>query len=147
MIHEAKNIKLYHASCRVIENIDLKQCGKMNDFGRGFYTTTDRAQAIRFVKTAVKKSGMDLTGGFVNVYTVHSFAGLRVYEFPSADKEWLHRVCGHRRFDRPDREIKKWIPYDVLAGKIANDDTMTVINIYLSGGYGPMVPGPPPIWR
>jgi hypothetical protein len=137
MAGESKRIKLYHASYRVIEKIDLKQCGKKNDFGQGFYTTTDKAQAIRFVKTAVKKRGRGPAGGFVTMYTIDSFDGLRVYEFPAADTDWLHCVCAHRRFDRPEGGLKKWRSYDVLAGKIANDDTMTVINIYLSGGYGP----------
>jgi hypothetical protein len=136
MTSELAAIRLYHASYRIIEKVDLKQCHKTNDFGQGFYTTTDRAQAVRFIKTAVKKRGRGLTGGFVNVYTIDSFAGLRVYEFPRADADWLHCVCAHRRFDQPGGGLKKWRAYDVLAGKIANDDTMTVINIYAAGGYG-----------
>jgi hypothetical protein len=130
------NIKLYHASYEVIEKIDLQMCDRRNDFGQGFYTTTDRAQAIKFVKTAVKKRARGSPLGFVNTYLVDSFTGLRMYEFPSADEEWLHCVCGYRRVDLPYRTMKKWDRHDVLAGKIANDDTMAVINIYLSGGYG-----------
>jgi hypothetical protein len=55
MTGEAGSIKLYHASYVIIEKIDLRMCDRKNDFGQGFYTTTDRSQAIRFVKTTVKK--------------------------------------------------------------------------------------------
>lgn len=30
----------------------------------------------------------------------------------------------------------KWESYDVMIGKIANDDTMTTLTIYLQNGYG-----------
>jgi hypothetical protein len=127
---------LYHASYTVIEKIDLSLCRKQNDFGSGFYLTTDRAQAVRFVKTAVRKKGLDATNGFVNIYDCETLEGLLVYEFPTTNKEWLHCVCEHRRLGKSRAEIDKWKDYDILAGKIANDDTMTVINVYLSGGYG-----------
>jgi hypothetical protein len=131
----AQSATLYHASYTVIEKIDLLKCGKRNDFGQGFYLTTDKQQAMRFVKTAIKKNGKDFDTGFVTMYALN-MAGLKVYEFITTDKEWLHCVCAHRRFEMPESLIEVWGKYDILAGKIANDDTMTVINIYIAGGYG-----------
>jgi hypothetical protein len=130
------NITLYHASYTVIEHIDLEKCRKQNDFGQGFYVTTDKQQAVRFVKTAVKKSGKDLANGFVNTYNFTNTAGLNVFEFSSVDKEWLHCVCAHRRLDILESELEKWRHYDIVSGRIANDDTMTVITVYIAGGYG-----------
>jgi hypothetical protein len=132
---------LYHASYTVVERIDLSQCRKRNDFGSGFYLTTDRAQAVRFVKTAVRKKGLDSSKGFVNSYECGRLDDIHVYEFATTDREWLHCVCEHRRFGkrqnaRAGSGIDRWKAYDILAGKIANDDTMTVINVYLAGGYG-----------
>jgi hypothetical protein len=136
MIIAPQKMILYHASYQVVDKIDLNKCAKKNDFGQGFYVTTDKEQAKRFVKTSIKKSGKNLVGGFVNEYFLDTVSGLRIYEFSVIDKEWLHCVCGHRRFDLFGHENEKWQHYDILAGKIANDDTMTVINIYIAGGYG-----------
>ncbi|GHV03957.1 hypothetical protein FACS189485_08320 [Spirochaetia bacterium] len=135
MIVAAGDTTLYHASYTVIEKIDLAKCRKRNDFGQGFYLTTDKQQAMRFVKTAIKKTGKNLDTGFVNIYTLN-MAGLKMYEFVTTNHEWLHCVCDHRRFDISEPRIAVWDAYDILAGKIANDDTMTVINIYIAGGYG-----------
>jgi hypothetical protein len=127
-------LTVYHGSYTVVEKVDLHRCRKRNDFGQGFYVTTDRAQAERFVKTAVRKSGKTVNAGVVNTYVLRDTAGLRVHEFSGTDAEWLHCVCAHRRGGTAG--IAPWQPYDVLAGKIANDDTMTVLTIYLAGGYG-----------
>jgi uncharacterized protein YaiE (UPF0345 family) len=127
-------LTVYHASYAVIEAVDLSKCRKKNDFGQGFYVTTDKQQAAKFVKTAVRKNGKDLPKGFVNVYVLEDAGSLGVYEFAATDQEWLHCVCGHRKINAS--EAKKWQRWDIIAGKIANDDTMTVINVYSAGGYG-----------
>jgi hypothetical protein len=64
------------------------------------------------------------------------FEGLLSYEFRAADDEWLHCVCAHRRPKLFDNGVAKWDAYDSLAGKIANDNTMATLTIYLQGGYG-----------
>lgn len=33
---------------------------------------------------------------------------------------------------------RKWQSYDMIAGKIANDNTNPTINFYISGAYGPV---------
>jgi hypothetical protein len=136
MITASEKMVLYHASYQVIDKIDLYKCAKKNDFGQGFYVTTDKEQAEKFVKTSIKKSGRNLAGGFVNEYSLDTVSGLSIYIFSKINKEWLHCVCGHRRFDLFEPENEKWQQYDIIAGKIANDDTMTVINIYIANGYG-----------
>lgn len=133
---ENSGLRVYHASYMAIESIDLEKCRKRNDFGQGFYATRDFQQARRFVKTAVKKAGLDTPFGFVNEYAIAGMDGLDVLRFSSANKEWLHCVCSHRREDSPTGELEQWKHYDVLSGKVANDDTMTVIGIYIAGGYG-----------
>ena len=60
---------------------------------------------------------------------------LLTYEFADADREWLHCVVGHRKRNS-FREQHKWDGYDIIAGKIANDNTNLVITIYMDGLYG-----------
>ena len=52
---------------------------------------------------------------------------LRVLRFNGADKEWLRLVCDYR-MRRHSGET-----YDVIAGPVANDRIVDVINQYLSG--------------
>ena len=136
MISESKDITLYHASYMAIEKVDLSACKKRNDFGKGFYLTTNREQAERFVRTSILKSGRDLKFGYVNNYRMSDFQGLKVHEFTTTDETWLHCVCAFRRKELFSGGTAQWEDYDVLIGKIANDDTMATLTIYLRSGYG-----------
>ena len=136
MISEARGVTLYHASYKPIEVIDLSVCRKRNDFGQGFYLTTNREQAEKFVRTSILKSGQSLRSGYVNIYRLRDLQGLKCHEFLTADEEWLHCVCSFRRMDLFPDAIGEWESCDVLIGKIANDETMTTITIYLQNGYG-----------
>ena len=42
---------LFHGSTHIVQQPDLKFCRKNTDFGKGFYTTTSKAQAIERLKT------------------------------------------------------------------------------------------------
>jgi hypothetical protein len=130
------NLTLYHASYTTVAAVDLQLCRKLNDFGQGFYLTTSQTQAERFVRAAVLKSKQSQIYGFVNIYTFDSFNELNSYEFPATNQDWLNCVCTHRLSKLRDTSRHDWGAYDVIIGKIANDDTMTTINIYISGGYG-----------
>jgi hypothetical protein len=98
--------------------------------------TTSKVQAERFVRTAVIKSGRHLSSGVVNRYSFETFEGLHSKEFVNTSVEWLRCVCDNRKPDFT-KEGNEWSVYDVLIGKIANDDTMATISIYLADGYGP----------
>lgn len=54
---------------------------------------------------------------------------LKVIRFASPDANWLRFVSRHRneRFD--DSGV------DVVAGPVANDNTMPVLNLYFKGAY------------
>jgi hypothetical protein len=52
---------LFHTSYTRIEQIDLTRCKRENDFGRGFYLTTSKEQAIRFANAAIRKGGSRLS--------------------------------------------------------------------------------------
>ena len=47
---------LYHGSYCEVPVPDLKKCAKQKDFGQGFYLTTSREQAVRFLNTAISKA-------------------------------------------------------------------------------------------
>lgn len=136
------SLRLYHGSYITIQHPDLEKCAEGKDFGKGFYVTTDFKQAERFVKSAVGKAiknGVELDGikkGYVSEYDYSNLSEIKIYEFSEADKEWLHCVAAHRRRGTLAAELEKWKKYDIIAGKIANDNTNQVITAYINGAYG-----------
>lgn len=47
---------LYHGSYCEVTSPQLSKCAKRKDFGKGFYLTTSREQAVSFLKTSVIKA-------------------------------------------------------------------------------------------
>ncbi len=50
----------------------------------------------------------------------------------------MHCVAAHRRSGLFIEELDAWAKYDIIAGKIANDNTNQVITAYINGIYGPV---------
>ena len=133
MSDKLNNIKVYHGSYMEIQVPDLNKCKDGKDFGKGFYTTTDKQQAIKFSKLIANRYNIPF--GVLNEYLLSDINNLKYYAFESTDLNWLNCIVGNRR--KPYRHLaEKWADYDILAGKVANDDTSTVINAYLLGIYG-----------
>ena len=114
------------------------------DFGLGFYLTTDLDQAKRFLRSSVKKAiknGIDISDsdvGYVSVFEFKASERLKIHEFEDANNQWLHCVAAHRREGLLPEVIKSWADYDIIVGKIANDNTNQVITAYINGVYGPV---------
>ena len=135
MLTELKNKTVYHGSYIEVREPDLTLCQKGKDFGQGFYITTDKRQAINFAKNIANRH--DLSEGVLNIYKLSDLEDLQVYEFLDTNEEWLNCVIGNRKnqyksFAAPYKE------YEVLIGKIADDDTSQVINAYMQGVFGPV---------
>lgn len=117
----------------IVRNPDLNKCKAGKDFGKGFYVTTDKKQAVKFAKLIAERQNVPF--GILNEYFLSDILNLTYYEFKSTDLEWLNCVVGNRR-KQFIHLADKWCGYDILSGKVANDDTSTVINAYLLGLYG-----------
>lgn len=133
MSDRLNNIKVYHGSYMEVRTPDLNRCKEGKDFGRGFYITTDRQQAIKFSKLIADRYNTSF--GVLNEYLLTDIDNLKYYSFESTNLSWLNCVVGNRR--KQYRQLaEKWDDFDILSGKVANDDTSTVINAYLLGIYG-----------
>ena len=86
---------LYHASNTEVKMPMLVESNRMLDFGPGFYTTTNREQAVRFAKSVVARRGGQAV---LNVYefdeSAFSSCLVRKFDFPSA--AWLDFVAANR---------------------------------------------------
>ena len=135
---------LYHGSYCVVENPDLKKCAVLKDFGRGFYLTTSKEQAKSFAKISAaraKSRGIIPNSekfAYISFFKVADIDDLKSFAFKTADVDWLHCIVAHRK-ERAFAEVRKSMQdYDVISGKIANDDTNATIIAYMGNVFGAM---------
>lgn len=134
-------ITLYHGSDVVVERPDLMRCRPRKDFGRSFYLTSSRVQAESFARTIARRTNRlhpNSTQGFgvLSRFKFTPSVGLRVRVFPTADAEWLRCVAAHRGANTLSMLVKEFQEYDVIAGKVANDQTNATLLAYIGGLYG-----------
>ena len=137
-------IILYHGSYCVVEKPDLEKCALYKDFGRGFYLTTSKEQAKSFAKISATKARakglLSYSDNFAHIsfYKFSENHSLKNFCFETADIDWLHCIVAHRR-NGAFPEIKNSMKdYDIISGKIANDDTNATILAYMGNLYGTM---------
>ena len=135
---------LYHGSYCVVENPDLEKCAVFKDFGRGFYLTTSKEQAKSFAKisaTKAKSRGIipyDEKFAYISFFKVDNIDDLESFAFETADIDWLHCIVAHRKEGSFSEVRKSMQDYDVISGKIANDDTNATIIAYMGNVFGTM---------
>ncbi len=140
----SEGIVLYHGSYCAVEDPDLEKCARFKDFGRGFYLTSSKEQAKSFAKitaTKAKSRGYVSAGekfAYISCFKIESVADLNIFAFETADVNWLHCIVAHRRKDIFVELRKQMESYDVISGKIANDDTNTTIMAYMGNVFGEM---------
>ena len=119
-------MKLYHGSDVIIEEIILDKSKPFKDFGKGFYVTTVKEQAIRWAYR--KASVFDGAKPILNTYEQSDIsAELATKTFPEDLVEWIHFVCACRE------ESLEYTKYDIIMGKVANDKVFRVVDMYHSG--------------
>ena len=119
---------LYHGSNVVVSEPRLIEQNRFLDFGFGFYTTTNKAQAIGFADKVTKrrKDGSKA----VSIYELDeekAFAECSVLRFESADEAWLDFVSENRSGNYKGKA------YDFIFGPVANDDVYTTFTLYTAG--------------
>lgn len=119
---------IYHGSNVTVEKPKLIVQNRHLDFGYGFYTTTNKVQAISFAEKVIRrqKSGAKI----VNVYEFdkdEAFTELSVLEFESANEAWLDFVAQNRAGEYVGKK------YDLIFGPVADDDVYQTFTLYSSG--------------
>ena len=119
-------IRLYHGSNVRFETPSLEKSKDKRDFGKGFYTTTVREQAVEWAKTLQSRFN---GGAFVYEFELNNAEALSIKTFNGLDLEWLdfvkeNRITGGVRHN-----------FDVVRGAVANDKTMQTITMYMDGIY------------
>lgn len=119
---------VYHGSNVIVSKPKLIQQNRFLDFGFGFYTTTNKMQAIGFADKVAKrrKEGSKV----VSIYELDeekAFTQCSVLQFESANEAWLDFVSENRAGNYKGKA------YDFIFGPVANDDVYTTFTLYAAG--------------
>jgi len=119
---------LYHGSDVIVEAPKILSPNRMLDFGAGFYTTTNKAQAVDFAhKVALRQSSSSRSVSVYDFDAGKAKNSLSVLEFKSADEEWLDFVYANRMGK------VKTVNHDIVIGAVANDTVYRVFGLYENG--------------
>ena len=119
---------IYHGSVEIVEKPEIRKSERMLDFGVGFYTTSNKEQAIRWAQRVASRS--ELNRKILSVYEFdkeNAEHNLVIIRFDKPDYDWLDFVC----LNRLGQEIAK--PYDMVIGPVANDQVYTTVALYEQG--------------
>lgn len=120
-------MKLYHGSTVDIKEIDIAKSKPNKDFGRGFYLSADRQQALRFAEYKAYQTGGNPV---INVYDFDerllTNGTLKVREFDGYSRDWAEFIFTNR-MSKTGESIHK---YDIVIGPIANDKVGVQVRKY-----------------
>jgi len=123
---------LYHGSNVLVESPKLIKTTRGLDFGSGFYTTSNKEQAIIFSAKVTKRALLRSLAGTPTV-SVYDFdfelakQNIDVLHFATPTEEWLHFVRDNRLNTYTGKII------DIVAGPVANDDVFLMLQQYWEG--------------
>lgn len=142
MLTLTNGMLLYHGSFTQVSEIDLNKCKQGKDFGCGFYVTSSYKQAQSFVPLSVNKQineGRLLSGttsGYISVFRLHLNEDIAIHMFNAADRNWLHFVASNRRRTLFQDIREQYAKFDIIGGKIADDQTARTLQLYITRAYG-----------
>ena len=120
-----RNLLLYHGSFMPVRNPKANYNDGTNDFGNGFYLTSDAKQAEKW---ALRKALRKQKSAIVNAYELSADLGTyKVLQFKQENEKWLDFVCACRKGDNIYKN------YDIIIGAVANDDVFKTVDMYFRG--------------
>ena len=122
-------MKLFHGGTEIIEKPLILENQRLLDFGKGFYTTTNKRQAEKWALIKKKRIG-GLTKALVTVFEIDDkildSTEYSVKHFQYADVEWLDFIVMNRRENIGHS-------YDIVKGAVANDTLYATLVLFETG--------------
>lgn len=119
---------VYHGSNVVVERPVLLTPKRTLDFGTGYYTTTNKNQAISFAhKVMLRNDSQTKAVSMYEIDFVNMENTLEVLKFNEPNGEWLDFVFSNRQ------GIYSGKQYDVIIGAVADDTIYRVFSLYEAG--------------
>ena len=121
-------MNIYNGSDVVVERPKILRRNRLLDFGMGFYTTSNKEQAIRWAERVSLRNN---TGKkFLSVYKFdieRAKSETKVIEFRFADEKWLDFITANRRRKESLDE------YDIVIGPVADDNVYLTVKLFETG--------------
>lgn len=116
---------VYHGSYIEIKNPDTLHSRDNVDFGKGFYITPIREQAVKWASRFKRNNGKGIVSSYeLNMDAV--YMEVKVLEFDEYTEEWLDYITACRNG-------KTVATYDVAIGGVANDKVFNTIELFIDG--------------
>lgn len=120
---------LYHGSNIEVKTPEIIKSNRKLDFGTGFYLTSNYEQARKWALLTVQRRNEGKATISSYSFDEDKSKNLKVLTFTSVSVDWLKFVSNNRiTIDFKDDN-------DIVIGPVANDRTMPVLRLYLSGIY------------
>jgi hypothetical protein len=119
---------LYLGSSIAIEKPDLSFSRDNTDFGKGFYTTPLREQAVKWTERFIRRNGSGVLSVYEFLRPIDQFPKeIRLLEFNTHSKKWLDFITVCRLGQPSDGN------YDLIIGGVANDKVFDTLTLYFDG--------------
>jgi len=116
---------LYHGSNQSFNNVDLAKSKDKRDFGKGFYTTTIREQALQWGYNMFNRFGGE--GIFLYEFDFSPSSDLKSKQFSEISGEWFDFILLNRTSNVLQHN------FDFVQGPVANDKTIITITGFIDG--------------
>ena len=120
---------IYHGSDVIVENPEIISSNRFLDFGYGFYTTSNKDQAVNWCRRVCYRNNKNT--GYVSIYEFdlkEAEENLSIKRFSIiADQNWLDFVVECRKGATHD--------YDIVIGPVADDNVYQTIRNLETGIY------------
>lgn len=113
----------FHGSNIEVNKPDVYHSRESVDFGKGFYITPVKEQAIKWAARFKRNNGI----GIVSIYEIEleevKKAGYKILEFEGYTEEWLDFITSCRRLEDTSG-------FDIVIGGVANDKLFNTIELH-----------------
>lgn len=119
---------LYHGTNTDFDRIDFRKCKPNKDFGRGFYLTDIKQQAIEMAvrRTSFEEKGSPVVQEYEFDESLLSSKDLKVKIFKGISNEWAEFIIVNRK-----AKGKRVHDFDIVIGPIADDSVVFQINLFM----------------
>lgn len=121
---------VFHGSFEVVSSPEVAHGRKKVDFGRGFYLTGLRDQAVSWARIVARRypNAVAVLNSYdFDICKARVLAGARYKVFAAYDLEWLDYVVDCRKGGGMQSQ------YDVVEGGVANDNVIDTVELYENG--------------
>jgi hypothetical protein len=117
---------LYHGSYIEIEKPDLSKSRSCTDFGKGFYLTPIKEQAMSWSQRFLSERGSAVVSRyeFLPKPDDRLSDDVRIFEFDTHNLDWLNFITAYRLGKALDTE------WDLVIGGVANDKVFNTLQLY-----------------